>query len=373
MKHLIWKKILLAAVSLLAFLVLLFAAGEVGLRIHFEKIERITGASEWQVSEFAGLRYFWDQYHPRFGWTNVPGYRSDDRVPFRISINQQQLRGEREYAQSPPAGVARIAMFGNSTVFGEEVDDDESIPAYLEQQMENVEVLNFGVHGYSLGQMVLRLEDDGFSFDPDYVVIVLLLPDALVRNSMKFFVHNKPVFSVEGSKLRITNVPVPEASRQPWIYRHSFVAAWLFGRPVQVQVDTEEVGYQLKLAHALLERVRLKCEQHGVPWTLVHIMAPWGMRSVADNVNFRELTVRLHDALNEVEADALHLISFLFRSSAHHGSAMVAPDGHWSALGNCLIAEKIAMHLAAQGPPWSISPNGSGCAALPAESAQNGK
>ncbi len=46
-------------------------------------------------------------------------------------------------------------MFGDSCMFGEEVDDHETLAVYLEQRLSHAEVMNFGVHGYGLGQMVL--------------------------------------------------------------------------------------------------------------------------------------------------------------------------------------------------------------------------
>ena len=38
------------------------------------------------------------------------------------------------------------------------MDDDETIPFFLERSLQGAEVLNFGVHGFGLGQMMLRLE-----------------------------------------------------------------------------------------------------------------------------------------------------------------------------------------------------------------------
>ena len=54
---------------------------ETFLRIRYENIAQITGVTEWQISERGLLTYRWDQYHPRYGWTNRPDYRSDDRLP----------------------------------------------------------------------------------------------------------------------------------------------------------------------------------------------------------------------------------------------------------------------------------------------------
>jgi len=365
------KKVLFTTIPLIATLLLLFAAGEIALRLHFVKIERITGATDWQVGEAEGLKYFWDQYHPRLGWTNVPGYRSDERIPWRVTINRQRLRGENEYAPSPPTGVRRLAVFGDSSAFGEEVDDHESIPAYLEHWLNNVEALNYGIHGYSLGQMMLRLEDEGFALKPDHVVFIVLVPNTIYRNPLPSFVHNKPVFGVAQSRLAITNIPVPEASRQPWFYRHCFVAAWLFGQPTETEQLGERVGRQLDITHAILERVRRQCENRGVPWTLIQVMLPRNIKRAGTDMVYRKLINRLRLSLNNVEADELDLIRYLLEAYDLQGTSLEAPNGHWAARGNCLIAGRIAQHLASMDPAWSLNQNAAACVDQPAQPVQH--
>ena len=61
------RRLVFALTTVLLVSVAVVAAFEIGLRWSYEKIERITGASEWEVARGAGLTYFWDVYHPRFG------------------------------------------------------------------------------------------------------------------------------------------------------------------------------------------------------------------------------------------------------------------------------------------------------------------
>ena len=332
----------LALLAMAALLCIL--AAETLLRVHFGDVARITGATEWEDARWKGLTYSWDVYHPRFGWTNQPDYRSDSRVPFQLSINSRGLRGEREYASHPPAGVRRIALFGDSLAFGEEVDDDETVSFFLERDLADSEVLNFGVHGYGLGQMMLRLEDEGFAFHPDHVVVMLMLPRDLERDLAQHFVHNKPAFRAHVGALRIANLPVPEASQQPWLLRRSFAAAFLFGRAAP-WVAEREVGAQIEVLRLLLERIRERAAAHGVPWTLVTVTNSLDVRRLRDAPDERAVLDALQRAIAALDIDVLDLIDFLEQRWRAEGRALSTPNWHWSRRGNCLIAEQIVQHL----------------------------
>ena len=341
------RKVLFASVVTVATMLIVVAVGEIVLRISYGKVERITGVSDWKLDVGPeGLAYFWDEYHPRFGWTNVPGYRSDERVPFRVSINLQRLRGSVEYDPTPPPGLRRIAVFGDSFAFGEEVDDDQTIPVYLGRWLDNVEVINFAVRGWGLGQMALRLEEEGFAFHPDHVVIVVSLPSDLSRDVLDQFGHNKPVFGVEGSKLVVGNVPVPLASSQPWLQRHSFSAAWLFGRPSETPKQPS-FDATMRVTQAIMARVNQHCRRVGVPWTLVTVVGPSWIRTMQSHQRWHVAITHMRRTIRASGADVLDLIEYLRQAGRREGEAISAAMGHYTHKGNCLIAGQIAQHLSA--------------------------
>jgi len=340
------KKILFSTIMVFGCLLLLSVVAEIVLRVQYEKIERITGASQWSQSSWQTLTYFWDKYHPTYGWTNVPGYRSDERVPFELTINSQGLRGDCDYAPRPAKGFTRIAVFGDSCVFGEEVDDNQTVPYYLENHLKNVECLNFGVHGYGLGQMALRLEKKGFAFEPDHVVIVLLLPTDIMRVPAKHFLHNKPTFTLDESTLMLSNVPVPKASRQPWLYRHSFIAAWMLGRPTETYAP--ETNKELvEISQAILERIQKECESRNIGLTVVSMVVAGTLQRAQSHPRVMYGINYMRLAFGRMDIDTLDL-TYMLEQVFEREEAMVAPLGHWTGKGNCLIAESIALHLAAQ-------------------------
>jgi len=367
------KKLLFTSILVFGMVALAFTVLEAGLRWRYRKVAEITGVSDWSLDTLDGLSYYWDEYHPRWGWTNVAGYRSDTRVPFQVSINSQQLRATKEYAprspqpgqqqKSAPPAPRRIAIFGDSCTFGEEVNDDETLPALLERHLNEVEVMNYGVHGYGLGQMFLRLQDEGFSLAPDHVILVLYLPGDVFRDSLRQTSHNKPVFSLEGPDLRIGNIPVSTASEQPWLHRHSFAAAWLFGRPRESH-DAAGVDYHAKLASAILFKVQEVCAERRIPVTIVTITVAATLQAMETQPPVRKSVQKLQQSIRETTKDNLDLIDALQAEYSRRGSALVAPRGHWSPTGNDFLGARIAAHLASLKSGWRLA-NPSEAAAKP--------
>lgn len=106
------------------------------------------------------------QLHPVFGWRYRPGFQNETDT-----INEAGLRSPVDYALEPAAGKRRVAVFGDSFVYGSEVADAESWPAQLEAMSDDLDVLNYGVPGYGTDQAYLRYEHEGDRYSPDHVVI----------------------------------------------------------------------------------------------------------------------------------------------------------------------------------------------------------
>lgn len=119
------------------------------------------------------------------GWRNRPGLRAETTGPtlalpvfrYRVTINSRGLR-DREHALAPAPGVTRIVLLGDSFAWGWGVDDGKTFADVLEQRLGSaVEVLNLGVPGYSTDQELLWLEREGLLWEPDLVILCLLLND----------------------------------------------------------------------------------------------------------------------------------------------------------------------------------------------------
>lgn len=96
----------------------------------------------------------------------------------RFTTNHFGMR-DRDYRLEKPAGTYRIAFLGPSHVMGNGVSDHETFENLLEDSLnknhvpagfDRVEILNFGVDGYSIPQQLALLEDRVFRFQPDLVI-----------------------------------------------------------------------------------------------------------------------------------------------------------------------------------------------------------
>jgi len=111
------------------------------------------------------------EFHGELGWRPRPGL---DHGPDQI--NTQALRSRRDYSERPPPGVLRIAVFGDSFVYGSEVLTDEAWPSVIEQLRPRTEVLNYGVPGYGEGQIYLRFRAEGQDLNPSVVLFGVATP-----------------------------------------------------------------------------------------------------------------------------------------------------------------------------------------------------
>jgi hypothetical protein len=116
-----------------------------------------------------------DALDPDLGWRYKAGFGTPDD-----HVNAQGLRGVRFYDSLPRPGVLRVAAFGDSFVYGNEVGDADAWCAVLEGDGSDMEVLNYGVGNYGLDQSFLRFQREGMAFRPD-VVLVAFVPEDIPR------------------------------------------------------------------------------------------------------------------------------------------------------------------------------------------------
>jgi len=109
------------------------------------------------------------------------------------AISSAGLR-DREFSTPKPPGVFRIAAIGDSVTYGSGGPRELAWPKRLEERLAGlsatpawstsappgeppIEVLNLGVPGYNVTQVVRRLRLRGLAFDPDLVVYGYVLND----------------------------------------------------------------------------------------------------------------------------------------------------------------------------------------------------
>ncbi|MDD5422810.1 MAG: SGNH/GDSL hydrolase family protein [Candidatus Omnitrophica bacterium] len=111
-------------------------------------------------------------FNPNSQFRNISSRRGEYDV--NIHINNYGFRGgDIEFNKEP--GTTRIMAVGDSFTFGVGSNDNETIPALVEQDLrdENVsaEVINAGFGNYSPLLNYLRLRDEYLEFKPDLVLL----------------------------------------------------------------------------------------------------------------------------------------------------------------------------------------------------------
>ena len=240
-----------------ATVVLCLLAGELITRIEDP------GASLWHWPDYAavasqpapGEAQF--TYDPTLGWTPIPG-SSGTMLGKPISFTEE---GTREQNRDRPLATGPLIIaFGDSMTEGYAVGNDETWPANLER-ITGRRVLNAGVRGYGLDQIVLRAERMIPAIKPSTVVLAFIADDISRTALWVRDAKGKPYFVPEGEGLALRNVPVQVAGRSPLMmaarhilgYSHLFdqvvnrlgVQQFWYGREVGTGVDPFVVSCRL--------------------------------------------------------------------------------------------------------------------------------
>ena len=95
-------------------------------------------------------------------------------LPYTVSTDSLGFRGQ-DFARHKPDGQYRVAMIGDSFVFGDFVNDDQTLPVQLQQRLRtecrDPLVINAGLGGTTIvdeAPMLLRT----LSLEPDLVILV---------------------------------------------------------------------------------------------------------------------------------------------------------------------------------------------------------
>jgi hypothetical protein len=128
----------------------------------------------------------------------------------RFYINSEGMR-DRERQAAKPAGTLRIAVLGDSMAEALQVDYEENFSVVLERRLaecsglsglSGVEVLNFGVSGYSTAQELLTLRRYVWKYDPDIVLLAFLAQNDVRDNSKALSGYaRRPYFRLDGERL----------------------------------------------------------------------------------------------------------------------------------------------------------------------------
>jgi len=255
------------------------------------------------------------------------------------------MRSRDEFPYERRAGRSRVVLLGDSFTFGEDVEDEEAWASLLAARLPNSEILNLGVSGYGLDQILLLFEREGRRYHPDIVVLGFFWDDVR-RTRFSFFSYAKPRFALEDGGVTLTNYPVPTPTE---VWRRHILGSRsldLFSISRETWRDRGAVGWQRDTARStiLLRRLADESREIGAEPVFLYLTndkaemnssettpVP-GERALADYA--RAADARFASSLDE------------FRMRASRGGRFeLGPGGHWDANGHAAVAAFAAAYL----------------------------
>ena len=322
------------------------------------------------------------------GWRYRAGFQKGGD-----QISGQGLRSARVYATTPPRGVLRAAAFGDSYVYGTEVDNADAWPTLVEQLSPDIEVMNYGVGGYGVDQAYLRYADEGTRLQPRLVVIGFAPVDLpRVVNRYRRFLDDreialtKPRFVVGGDgSLSLLPNPLPTREDYARLVANPKLALSMgendqWFEPVVYKNPFYDWSSTVRLASGLwvklhrrfigddrVLRGRLMNAQSPAFRIQVALFEQFASRVKRDRAAPVVVILPDHDAiveaahgmvrpfapllaaLRERGIDYVDLTdAFLADGDVAHAQRWFMPGGHYSRAGNAVIAARLARELRAR-------------------------
>jgi len=171
------------------------------------------------------------EYDPYLGWRFIPNqsgsivYSGEAR--HYIKTNSWGFRDN-----SPPLetdNIKKILVLGDSFVTNVAVRDNEVFTQFMERQLKNTAVLNFGVNGYGQVQEYLLLQQWLDKVNPQLVIVVIYIRNDFQDNIGADWLYPRPFASWDGQdttlKINPPSLPPPNRSLQPFwkFYKGSHV------------------------------------------------------------------------------------------------------------------------------------------------------
>ncbi len=157
---------------------------------------------------------------------------------------------------SPDFDGPVVLFYGNSYVAGA-TTEAARIPQQLGRFLPDSEVYNYGVGGYGIDQIYLRLRGSVVLFTQPVLIFGILTED-IDRAVLKYRLAPKPYFVLAGGSLELRGVPVTQ-SPDEWIAHHplrirSYLLSFL---RQQFRVLTATRGYASELSFRRVEKQEL--------------------------------------------------------------------------------------------------------------------
>jgi lysophospholipase L1-like esterase len=325
------------------------------------------------------------QYDAQLGWVNAPGSYArvrDREIDYTARINSSGYR-DPERSPTPADGVQRVLVLGDSVTWGWGVDDGRRYSDLLEDWFGGaVEFINMAVPGYGTDQQFWTLSERALAFEPDAVLLCLIINDLFEVTNDRVYGMAKPRFVHTASGAwEIENRPVPDvqgtwrrAATTSWrrLLGSSAALDWLvLGRAPAVDVlSAAERNYKLpkpkdlqrvteacdrltdveSVTHMLLGRIQALCAREQLPLLVFNVAHKhdqylyeprFPRPEIEDEAGFKTyLNERLEQAAATIGFETVSLDAAMLRAVGE-GHRLHCGDGHLNEYGNEVVARAL--------------------------------
>ena len=263
-----------------------------------------------------------------------------------IKSNRLGMR-DREYAEVKPANTYRVVLLGASHDMGTGVNDNETYENLVEDRLNektpdpryaHYEILNMSVGGSDILQRLLRLQQQGFRFEPDAVILSVAAYD------QQFIIEHL-------RKILTTGIDLPPEYGE--IFQRIVRQAHVNGKMPDAMIERRLRQYVGEINEWAFNRFATECKRRGIRPVVIYRPAP---------IDFEGLEVASHSEIIRLAAAVgLEVIdlSNAFDTVADRDTLIVAKwEHHTTALGHRLLANKLhegLVHLLQRAPTTLLS------------------
>ncbi|MCR4303434.1 MAG: hypothetical protein NUV63_04285 [Gallionella sp.] len=327
--------------------------------------------------------YQYGQYIIRGTRPNAEFWHTSVDGTWQFVTNSKGFRNTKEFSYNKPANTLRVLSLGDSHTQGHEVRQDSTFSAVLErmlnQHKRTAEVINTGTSGFSNAEELALLENEGFKYNPDVVVLAFFANDfednlksGLFGLEGKGSLIEKRYEHIPGVHIQnfIYSIPLIQwLSENSYFYSLFFNSTWKYfklkfaeqaaiesnansrtrtagtgGFEFAVSTIATYSNYQIDLAAALLKRMQRFCTGKGIRFIVVDIPM---MPSLYHFTSSMPPALRTKLDMAQIE----YIASESFLQKFDGVAEMHVPHGynHISEFTHTLIAEELGRRILSSG------------------------
>lgn len=170
--------------------------------------------------QLSGVKYDIDlgwRFKENYSGTIIKNLDSDEKVITKVSFNKDGFR-DSNHNLIKPKDTKRIIVLGDSYTAGTAISDDQIFTNIFQKKLNDnpdseykFEVMNVSVPAWSTDQHYIYLKQEGLSYKPDYIII-MITPNDIREAYGKGFLYIDNENRLTKRKIK----PLPRATRFFW-------------------------------------------------------------------------------------------------------------------------------------------------------------